>query len=217
MKKVLGIVYWLLIIALVLSLAFTIYIRRKPVQLQKLPGNEFSRNNEKQEDPGTGETDEIPGTDAGESMNEAGNDDKQPVAAPDFELESIDNKKISLSGYKGKMVFLNFWALSCPYCLQEMPELDKAHKELDESGLGVVLTVNLGDERSRVEQYMKDEGFSLPVLLDTNGQVGRVYGVTGIPLTFVIKSDGTVYGYLAGAVDKDTIMKIADDLVNIEE
>jgi peroxiredoxin len=217
MKKVLGIVYWLSISILIGVLAYTIYIRMKPTQLQQLPGYSTDRNSEAQEDPGTGETEDIPGTDTGESMNGAGDDDKQPVAAPDFELESIDNKKISLSGYKGKMVFLNFWALSCPYCLQEMPELDKAHKELDESGLGVVLTVNLGDERSRVEQYMKDEGFSLPVLLDTNGQVGRVYGVTGIPLTFVIKSDGTVYGYLAGAVDKDTIMKIADDLVNIEE
>lgn len=111
-------------------------------------------------------------------------------------------------------MFLNFWALYCPYCIEEMPELDKAHKELDESGIGIVLTVNLGDDRSRVEQYMEEEGLSLPVLLDTEGQVGRIYGVTGIPLTFVINSDGTVYGYLAGAVDRDTIIEIANDLAS---
>ncbi len=202
MKKAGGMVFWIAASAAFIFLAYTLYIQLKPSGLKVLPGNEE-----------TGTQQEETGGETGQKESEPdGKQEKKASMAPGFELVDLDGTMVKLSDYRGKVVFLNFWALSCPQCINELPDLEEAHRDFADSGNSLVLTVNLGDDPERVKKYYKDNELTLPVLLDSDEQVGRIYGVRGIPITFVINTDGTAYGYVSGAVSSKTLLKIAGDL-----
>lgn len=111
--------------------------------------------------------------------------------APDFTLKNLDGEKVSLSDYKGKIVFLNFWATWCPYCVKEMPDLDRIYRENEDNDF-VVLAVSVGEPKSDVSDFIKDKEYSFPILLDTKGEIAIKYFVRGIPTTYVIDKDGNI-------------------------
>jgi thiol-disulfide isomerase/thioredoxin len=123
---------------------------------------------------------------------------KEPLAATDFTLESLDGKTSSLSSYKGKFVFLNFWATWCPPCRSEMPAMQTLHEKLRARGL-VILAVDLAEEAAVVRDYMKQNKLTFPVLLDKTGEVGGIYGAQSIPTTYLIDRAGNVLGRGVGA------------------
>jgi peroxiredoxin len=118
--------------------------------------------------------------------------------APDFQLSSLDGQSISLSGLQGSPVLLNFWATWCGYCCEEMPYLQQIYEKWQVMGL-VVLAINIGESSSDVEAFMQSQGLSLPVLLDSRGEVAKQYGIQGIPATFFIDSDGIIQEVKVGA------------------
>ncbi len=120
--------------------------------------------------------------------------------ALDFELPSINGDNISLSDYRGRPVVVNFWALSCPYCLAEMPYLHSIYDTYanQEPGL-MVLTINIGDSSSNISNYLTNSGINLPVLLDSNGKIAGQYGVTGIPVTKYRVQNGIIKDKVLGA------------------
>ncbi len=111
--------------------------------------------------------------------------------APDFSLLSLEGKKISLSQLKGKPVILNFWATWCPPCKLEMPAVAKVYAKSGEKGFAV-LTVNQQEDKQTIEKFIKENGYTLPIVLDTAGEVADLYRVTGIPTTVFINSQGIV-------------------------
>lgn len=128
-----------------------------------------------------------------------------------FELKDLDGNTVKLSDYRGKIVFLNFWATWCPPCRQEMPEFDRANKELLENGDAVILAVNLttgarGETEDAARKYINENGFTLKVLLDKDGSVANKYNFTYIPSTFVINKDGEIYTHYEGAITENTLM-----------
>ncbi|MFC1874855.1 redoxin domain-containing protein [Chloroflexota bacterium] len=118
--------------------------------------------------------------------------------APDFQLQNLDGETISLTGLRGNPVMLNFWATWCGYCCEEMPYLQQIHDEWQDKGL-ILLTINKRESLSKVRSFMQDNGYSFPVLLDTNNDVAQEYNVTGIPATFFIDKDGIIQEWRLGS------------------
>ena len=84
---------------------------------------------------------------------------KDRPAAPDFTLSNPDGKKLSLKDYRGKLVFLNFWATWCESCREEMPAMERLYREFKGQGFEV-LAVNVKDKRSDALAFVKKLGSS---------------------------------------------------------
>lgn len=137
-------------------------------------------------------------------------DDKTGIAigekAPDFTVQTIDGKKVNLSDYKGKKVFLNFWATWCPPCKSEMPHMQSfsekmpAHVE--------VLAVNLEESQAKAADFADQYDLTFPILLDKDGAVGEAYEIYTIPTTYVLNEDGTVDQKIVGPMDEAMMEKL---------
>ncbi len=128
-------------------------------------------------------------------------DNQGPVEnamAPDFKLTTVDNKDIRLSDYRGKVVFLNFWATWCPPCRMELPSMEKLSEKLKGRPF-VVLAVNVDESNpDNVKSFVRQMDLTMPVLVD-NGSASDKYRVNAIPTTFIIKKDGVIYSIVNGA------------------
>ena len=125
------------------------------------------------------------------------------VSPRDFSLSLLEGETKSLSSYKGKVVFLNFWATWCGPCRIEMPSLEALYNKFSDKGLEI-LAVNCREDQTTVSSFLKNEGFTFPVLLDLNGRVSLNYGIQAIPTTFLIDRDGMIILRLVGSTDWDT-------------
>ncbi len=121
--------------------------------------------------------------------------------APDFVLPDLQGKAVRLSQLKGKVVFLNIWATWCPPCRKEMPTMESLYQRFKGMDF-VMLAVNQDAEGAKtVIPYLQEGNFTFPVLLDTHGEVGRRYGVTGLPETFIIDREGHIVHHHIGYQD----------------
>src|ERR671924_1263598 len=108
-----------------------------------------------------------------------------PKAAPDFTLPTTDGKQVSLRDYRGKVVFLNFWATWCIPCREEMPGLEQLHQTYHAQDLAI-LSIDLKESADQVKAFFQKHSLSFPALLDQNGLVFRDYLVAGMPTTYLI-------------------------------
>jgi len=127
----------------------------------------------------------------------------QRVPSRDFSLPTLTGELQSLSGLKGKVVFLNFWATWCGPCRAEMPSMEALYNRYKNQGLEI-LAVNAMEGRADVQDFMKNNAFSFPVLLDEEGRAGNTYGVQALPTTFLIDRNGKIILRLVGSIDWDT-------------
>lgn len=124
--------------------------------------------------------------------------------AKGFELSSLDGKTYRLSDFKGKVVLLNFWATWCTYCVKENPSLDRLYREFKDSGF-IVLGISVDRLSATVENYLKDNPLTYPVLMDSKGEVFvRTYTVIGIPVTYLINKEGYIVEKLMGKQNFDS-------------
>jgi thiol-disulfide isomerase/thioredoxin len=123
-----------------------------------------------------------------------------PKAAPDFTLLNIDGQQVSLQQYRGKVVFLNFWATWCIPCREEMPALERLHQTYQAQDLAII-SIDLKEGVDQVKAFFQKHGLSFPSLLDTNGVVFRDYLVAGMPTTYLIDRDGTMVARGVGGRD----------------
>jgi peroxiredoxin len=126
-------------------------------------------------------------------------EDTTELMAPDFTLSNLEGQSVSLSDFRGQPVLLNFWAIRCASCRYEMPLFQEVFEdnEWTQKGL-VILAVNLQESADDVRLFMAQNGLSFTVLLDTTGEVGGRYGVTGIPATLFIDKDGIIKSAIMG-------------------
>jgi peroxiredoxin len=111
--------------------------------------------------------------------------------APDFTLTDLSGASVSLSGYKGQPVLLNFWATWCPPCKLEMPTLQQHYTDYKAQGL-VVVGVEAGEPRSEVQAFATDQRLTFPILPDEKSTVTDMYRVSALPTTFVIDRQGMI-------------------------
>jgi len=117
---------------------------------------------------------------------------KKGVAAPDFTLETLDGKSVTLSDLKGKVVLLNVWATWCAPCREEMPAIQQAYDAYKDAGLEV-LGVNLRENNITVKGFANEFKLTFPILLDKEAKVGvDLYKVVPIPTSFFIDKDGVL-------------------------
>lgn len=131
--------------------------------------------------------------------------DVRGVQAPDFELTSLDGKRVKLSDYRGKAVLLNFWATWCSPCKVEMPWFVDLQKKYANDGL-IVLGVAMDDtETSKIAAFTSEMGVNYPVLLGTD-KVSDDYGnVQYLPTSFYIDRDGRIVGKGTGLLARSEV------------
>ena len=158
-----------------------------------------------------GENGDVTGEEGATEAEEA----EQLPPAIDFTLTDQYGNSHTLSDYKGKTVFLNFWATWCPPCRAEMPDIQKIYDSYKENGddslvvLGVA-SPGQGQEGSleEVAGFLEENGYTYPVLMDTTGEQFAAYGVYALPTTFMIDRDGNVFGYVSGQLTEEIMLDI---------
>ena len=116
-------------------------------------------------------------------------------AAPDFEIRTVDGEPLKLSDYRGRFVFLDFWATWCGPCKAEMPHLKSLHEAFRDRADFTVISLSLDQNPELPRQYARDQGMNWPqgFLGDwSKDTVAKMYGVQGIPATFLVGPDGNV-------------------------
>ncbi len=143
--------------------------------------------------------------------NEGNSETPKRIKSIDFTLKDQYKNVHTLSEYEGKIVFLNFWATWCPPCKAEMPHIEEIYKEYGLNKEDVVIlgvaSPNLGKEGSEehIKKFLKEEGYTFPVVMDYNGEFVYKYGISAFPSTFIIDKEGYVTQYVPGGMDKDTM------------
>jgi thiol-disulfide isomerase/thioredoxin len=122
--------------------------------------------------------------------------------APTFQLDSAEGKAVDLSGLKGRVIMINFWASWCGPCRKEMPILEQLNKQYRSKGL-TLIGVNVEPDSKAALNWLKETPVSFPILFDTDSRVSKLYQVAGMPNTVIVDRRGTVRyihrGYQAGA------------------
>ena len=130
---------------------------------------------------------------------------KAPVV---INLKDINGKTISISDFKGKIVFLNFWTTWCPTCRIEMPSMEKLHQKLKNKDFAMV-TINLQESASQVKAFFKEFKLTFTALLDSNGEVGASFAIRAIPTTYILDKTGRIIGRINGPREWDSKAAIA--------
>jgi cytochrome c biogenesis protein CcmG/thiol:disulfide interchange protein DsbE len=126
------------------------------------------------------------------------------TAAPDFTLKDLYGKQVSLSGFKGKVVLLEFWATWCPPCQASVPGIERLYKSYAGKGL-VVLGVSLDEGGwDSVKGFAKESGITYPVLQGDEDVTGK-YMIRSIPALFLVDKDGMIAKQYLGAGYEDVI------------
>lgn len=155
-------------------------------------------------------------TENSENVNENNKEDKGKISPIDFTLYDQYGKEHTLSEYKGKTIFLNFWATWCPPCREEMPYIDELYEEYNKNQDDVIIlgvaSPNLGREGSEddVKKFLSENYYKFPVVFDEGGPMIIEYGISAFPSTLIIDKEGFVSKYIPGAMDKETMKSLIE-------
>ena len=146
------------------------------------------------------------------------------VAAIPFTLKDQYGKTHTLTDYKGKIIFLNFWATWCPPCRAEMPDIQKLYERSPREGTDAVIVLGvaapkLGSEKDEagIKAFMDKNGYTYPVLMDKGGKLFEAYGIRAIPTTYLIDRRGNVIGRVQGALSAENLEKIIQQVLQTEK
>jgi thiol-disulfide isomerase/thioredoxin len=129
----------------------------------------------------------------------------QRIASMDFSASPVDGNSgsITLAEFKGKVVFLNFWASWCGPCRAEMPSMEALYRRFKGDGLEI-LAVNYRENKKTVDAFTEQFNLTFPVTLDLSGRIGGLYGVGAFPTTYIIDREGKIVTRIVGSLDWNT-------------
>ena len=132
----------------------------------------------------------------------------------DFTLRDLDGQLHKLSDYRGKVVFLNFWATWCPPCRAEIPSMERLNEVLGNKDF-VMLAVNTDENVKDLEAFVKETPHNFTVLSDADGKIQKLYGVDKFPETFILDRQGRIVERFIGARDWSSTeaLKFFNDLI----
>ncbi|MFA7097053.1 MAG: TlpA disulfide reductase family protein [Gammaproteobacteria bacterium] len=135
------------------------------------------------------------------------------MPAPAFELSHLSGTTVQFPGdYRGKVVAIRFWADWCPYCKDEMQDIEPVYRKYRDAGL-LVLAINVMQPAETAQAFMQKLDVSYDVLLDRQGDVARNYGVLGLPTTYFIDREGTVRAKIHGESTAEVFERIVKELL----
>ena len=191
---------------------------RQPAETAVQEETEIAASGESGTSDGLAETESAAGGESGET----GSADPNAVPAPDFTLMDQYSNQHTLSDYQGKTVFLNFWATWCGPCRSEMPEIQQLYEDYGSNeGDLIVLGVaapGVGREGSEDDicAFLEENGYTFPVVMDYFGAFSNQYGIRAYPTTFMIDTDGNVFGYVESALTKEMMESIVEQTMTGE-
>ena len=156
------------------------------------------------------------------SEPEDGSEDDEPIPAPEFTMTDREGNPVSLADFRGKTVFLNFWATWCHPCVSEMPHIQQLYEEYgyneEEVAVIGVAHPDYYNETSQeeIEKFLDNNNFTYPVYFDTDADSIGIYGVGSFPTTFMIDAEGNVFGYITGSLSYDMMVSIVEQTISGE-
>jgi peroxiredoxin len=129
---------------------------------------------------------------------------KHSFPKADFNLyvKDLKGKIINMSDYRGKVIFLNFWATWCMPCVAELPSINKMFLELKDENIAFLLISNEAIEK--VKAYHSKKDYQIPFhIIDDEGNIPNIYFSPSIPTTFIINKEGNIIRKSFGAEDWD--------------
>lgn len=127
--------------------------------------------------------------------------------APAFNLKNLKGESVQLSDYKGKLVFVNFWATWCEPCKEEMPSMQRLRAKMQDRPFEILAVSLDKDPVADVPKFTKKYNLELnfPILQDPNQDVAKkLYRTTGVPESFIIGADGKVIKHVIGSYEWDS-------------
>ena len=129
--------------------------------------------------------------------------------AAEFELKGLEGETHRLSDYRGQWVVVNYWAMWCMPCREEIPELIRFHKRHKDEEAVVLGVTSTTANRQRLEEFVEENAISYPVLLIEPG-MDPLAPLKGIPATFLVAPDGSVVAHKTGPVTADGLQEMIE-------
>lgn len=133
----------------------------------------------------------------------------------DFELKDVNGKTYKLSDYRGKKVYIKFWASWCGICIKTLPETDAMAKNSEDIVVLSVVSPGINGEKTKeefIQWYNKNSFENLPVLLDEDGELSKKMSIQAYPTSVFIDSEGKVKEIIPGAINEEMIRKLMKKL-----
>ncbi|WP_280771467.1 thiol-disulfide oxidoreductase ResA [Salipaludibacillus daqingensis] len=132
--------------------------------------------------------------------------------AVDFILKDVDGEEIHLEDYKGKGVYLTFWATYCTYCIDKMEYLKDHYDEYKDKDVEII-AVNVDESSIQVQRFLERHQVPYPNPIDRGMAVGNAYGVSAIPHTLLIDDEGMVLERQIGGKTKSQVLEALESIV----
>jgi len=123
-------------------------------------------------------------------------------------LQNLNGADVNISDFRGKILFLNFWATWCPTCVAEMPAMEKLHQALKNKDFALV-TVSIQESAAEVKRFLKQNQLTFTALLDPTGKTVPGFGLRAIPTTLILDKTGRIVGRVMGPRPWDSRESIA--------
>jgi cytochrome c biogenesis protein CcmG, thiol:disulfide interchange protein DsbE len=135
---------------------------------------------------------------------------------PDFAFVDSESHQARLSDLRGSVVFVNFWATWCGSCIEEIPSIEKLYRKLSENPQFKIVTILVKDDLQRASGFMKQNGLTFPVYLNTDESAAKLFGITGVPETFILDKKGILRHKVIGPAEWDSpgVMQNLQVLIN---
>lgn len=136
-----------------------------------------------------------------------------------YKVRDVQGNEVSLQNLKGKTIFVNFWATWCPPCVSEMGELQQLYDKYQYSTDTAVITISMPDSKQSeadIRTFMQENQYTMPAWID-DGFFSTQFGITSLPTSYVIQSDGMPYGYVSGALSLDMMENMLTQVKNAEK
>jgi len=135
----------------------------------------------------------------------------RPIMPADVNFIGIKGDRFQMSSFKGKVVLVNFWATSCPICMDEMPRMVQTYERYRTQGLETVAVAMSYDPPDRVFAYAEQNKLPFHVTLDIYGTAIRAFGgIRGTPTTFLVDRRGNIVKRFEGEPDFGTLDKLIE-------
>jgi thiol-disulfide isomerase/thioredoxin len=138
---------------------------------------------------------------------------KEPNPGFDFDLPDLNGKIVSLEGFKGKVLVINFWATWCPPCEEEILKLNQLYKEYKNEGLVVIGIALDKDSLNLVEPFVREKKIGYPILVGNEQVLRGVKDFSGVPTTLIVNQKGNIQKKYNGSFDKDDLEKSLKELL----
>jgi len=132
--------------------------------------------------------------------------------APDFRVRALDGTFLQLSDFRGRPVWINFWATWCPPCRAEMPDIQEVYEENVDRGL-VIIALSIGERAGTVRDYVERTGLTFAIGLDQDTAAAARYRIVGIPTHFFVDRDGVLRDWRIGSMSKKTMEQKVDEIM----